>query len=400
MGRFNFFLVKLKFLHPLVGVFIFVGLTANAQTDSLTQDRFLDYAERQYLPDSSGISRPLPRFPLIRSYELRTETDEFDPGRQELNLRFNLSTPKIQKAQRRLANLYREQMYVERQEQRYLLRYAALEDWQRLQSLTESLPLLDSLLAVQEDQLLLTERLAAVGQADFPAVLDRRERLAATRLQRKKTLSAREGLLAAYALPPDAPLRFAPLPSPAELARTLTAAPARPFDPRAAEQALDRRLNEAERNLNRAEQRQWLDFAQLGYSGPTNDPFRERFSIQAAILLNTDGKDRLQLEELRAERQEDAQALAYRQTERARKLTRLRIELLQAIESYEAQAAADAQTATDWSAYLALARERGPVPALQLAQLERRYRRALDKLEQRVDIMALYAEWQFFRGTF
>ena len=382
----------------LGGYLVLLPLFLAAQTDTLDRAAWLAAAQSSYLPDTTVTTRSLPNFPLIRSYELRSETDEFDPGRQEFNLRFNLSTPRIRRAQQRLARLYRERINVERAEQVYLLRYAALEDWWRLLGGRHRQRLLDSLIAVQRDQTLLYERLTQRGELPFPTLLAAREQLQRSRLQRGVAVAKQQAVLGTYGIDTSAVLPTVSLPPVRTIEQALADTPVRAFDPRTAEQELDRRLNEAELNLQRAEQAQVLDFAQLGYSGPTNDPFRERFSVQAALLLTTDGDDRLKVEELRAERAEDAQALVYRQHERERRLQRLRAQLRADLQAYRAAAAAEASIDQQWRDYLAVRQRRGPAPLEQLERLERRYRFRLQQLERWEDLYATFLEWQFLRG--
>ena len=68
---------------------------------------------------------------------------------------------------------------------------------------------------------------------------------------------------------------------------------------------LDRMIIQKEIELENAESQQILDFLQLRYAGPHDDPFRERASISAGINLPTKSKNKLKINELLLEEQEN-----------------------------------------------------------------------------------------------
>ena len=377
---------------------IISGLAGTAQNAPLDRATFLRAATAISLPATDSSAADLPKFSWIDSYELRTETDEFDFGRQEYGLRFNLSSGAIRRAQRNLAELYQASSTVESLERTYDLRYAAVKDWNQLQLLGAQLPWLDSLLLVVEDRITVLERLAVNDAAAFPKALDARADRRKLVAERAATEDRRTVLLDRYGLPATSVPATNDALSVRQIAVELENAPARIFDPRFAELALESDINAEESELKNAEQRQRLDFLQLTYRGPQRDPFEERLSLQAAFQLSTDGKRRLQLAELAAEKRANDATLQWRAQERGRRVARLTGALQVAINAYRTEAAAWAQTADEWRRYLEVRRQAGSDPQPELDWLERRYRFALAQLEREASILEDYWEWRMLRG--
>ena len=379
----------LSLLFPL-----FLAIGSSAQVDRAA---FLALAEARRLPDSTDAATASPRFSPVRSYELRTETDRFDPARQEYNLRFNLTGRRVRQAQRALAALYAELPYSGRDERRYRVRGEALADWQQLHQHRRTLSYLDSLVPVLDDRVRVRERQLAAGRGAAADLLDARATRATLALRRERERAAFVALADLYDLDP-ARLVFAAPPSLDSLVALVKTAPPVDYEPRAAEYALEQRLNEGERRLERAEARQRLDFVQLGYNGPHADPWRERISLQAAILLDTDGNKRLKLAELTAEQRERDYTRAERRARRAAAAERLASSIVLGAVEYRAEAASFAALRADQLRYLAVERARGPAPLLALRIAEARLRFELAQLERYFAIYTDYTAWRSLRG--
>lgn len=244
---------------------------------------------------------PRLRTPFIEAYDLRTETNEFDYGRQEYTLRLNFSSPGRARAQRALLGQLLEQPLEALDEAACDRAEALYRDWVRLYLLDRELALADSLELVYADRQRVADRYAAALRADPDDALKLRTDRTELLLDRRARADRMTLMRTAYSLG-EVPLDFTALPTVDEietmlLTRTATSARQAP------ETAYDLALIDREMDLERAEGRQLLDFVQLRYRANVRDEFREKFSFGLAMRIPDSGDRRLKLRQLQLEKE-------------------------------------------------------------------------------------------------
>ena len=354
-----------------------------AQT--LTAEQFFALPYRAATP-ATGVPAA-PAMPWVERYELRTETRDFDAGSQEYTLRVLPSTPGKRRAQTALVATLTGQPDFEADD----LRCDAVEqrytDWLRLYAAARELALLAPLYSIQRDRQRVLERRAASLDVDFAELIDLRIRRTELANRRATLLNRRDGLLRHYGLTADSIDPGGLLP-PTDLA--LSAATPLPPD---AERDFDRRLVAGELALERAEQRQYVDFLQLKYQGPHDDPLREKFSVGLGLQLPNDGNRRIKVRELELELRElDREATADR-TADGERLRTYDLAYRTARADFLRERELLAEERTELVRIAALLRSREPLDVNQLLRIEERAaRNALTLLEREVALYEAYLE--------
>ena len=234
--------------------------------------------------------------PWIENYELRTETRDFDLDKQEYTFRFSPSTRRKYKAQ---TALYRHQELApdfDGQEticdalaQRY-------DDWLELYLIDRETDLLARLELVLNDRATVLSRLAGSLDFEWSELIALREDQTDLKLRRVGLERLKSRLTEVYGI--SASLRFDDMADLASLGRRLQGATFNFTDPKTVYE-LEQIARELE--LERAEQRQYLDFAQIKYQGPHDDPARERFSVGVGLQLPLSGNQVIKVRELELE---------------------------------------------------------------------------------------------------
>ena len=299
---------------------------------------------RAGLPPLYVLDSLLPPFRAgwVNDAELRTETDEFDPGRQRYAARIQPKSPRVRRAEEALQRVQRERLGEEPADLAARLR---AEAWDLLAEAVADARLraaTDSLLALRRRLARLSETALADPDAGVDDWLRAAEAVEDLELDRARLIATEP--------PPLPPDRFVDVPAIRARLAVLTAAePALAVDGELAELA-------AERELELAEARRWIDFVQVDYRSGQDLP-AETWSVTASVDLPRRRSRIRALDELRVE------TLAAEQERLARRLRRDR-----------AFAAAAAELSTDLEA---LARKRAVV-----AERERRRERLRAALRQ------------------
>ncbi|MGB3799852.1 MAG: hypothetical protein WA952_08535, partial [Lewinella sp.] len=260
------------------------------------------FFERSLPADNSPVlatGRPL-RTPLVEAYDFRTETDRFDPSRQEYTARLQFAAPGLARAQQDLYRTLREAPDLDRREARCEVVEDLYEAWLQLYVIERQERLLDSLQRVLEDR----NRLYGldVGRLRLPydELFDLRTTRTDLLLRREKLSGERDWLKAAFGLEGDS-LTFVGFPGAAEIA-TRVEAPATPFIAHV-ERDYQLSLIDREIALEQAEERGILDFVQFRYRGNPNDEVGQRFHVGLAFRLENSGDRHLKVRSLELERQ-------------------------------------------------------------------------------------------------
>ena len=368
--------------------------TLSAQSE-VAIDEFFD----RHLPAQSRLELTAPppfKTSLITAYDLRTETRDFEAGRQEFSVRFNFGSPGLIRAQRGMAAQLTTAPAV-RPEGEYCDAVERLyEDWLELYELTESIRLHDSLLLVAADR----RRLADYSTA---ALLTRVDELYRLRTRRTNLamdtlrLHQRAQSLQEYYELTEQPLSFS-LPLPAEVAAALMQSTDADATARRTEQDYRLALLDREEALELAEGRQLLDFLQLQYRSNNRDEIREKFSVGLAFRIQDSGNRRLKLQELRLEREQLAQEYRFSTQARLIRQSVERRQLAYALDYYEGLAILIDTEVRDLRQLTELAaRDASRSPDLLLDLRERTLDHRLRLLDAYLDVLTAYLDWRAAR---
>lgn len=237
------------------------------------------------------------KMPWFESYEFRTQTRDFDLDRQEYTFRLSPSTRAKVRAQESLYRHLGNSPDFEADDDRCRSLADRYEDWIELYFLRRQTELLEDLFRVREDEATVLRRLAGTLEVNWSEHVSNREDRTDLRVELLNTADRERYLRDRYGLGQQA-LDFTDLLPPAEMRRRLEAALFAATDPE-----MDHKLETVRRELEleQAEQKQYLDFAQVRYRGPHDNPARERVAVGVALKLPNSGNQKLKLRELELE---------------------------------------------------------------------------------------------------
>ncbi len=245
-------------------------------------------------------------FPWIEEYQIRTETDEFDFDRQEYTVRVAPSTSKIRKAQKALYDEMRNAPDVDGQEI-YCDKVLTLHlDWLKIFILNENKTVLDQLAVVLKDKQTVYERM--VGSLDFNP-----ERLLKLQIEKSdleldlnEIITERNYFLNKYNIQ-DKKLDFSNFTNIETISKYLANAnliPQNDSEPIDLETEHEKQLLIKEIELEKSENKKFLDFVQVKYRGPHDDLFRERVSVGIGLAISNSGNTKLKIQELQIKQDE------------------------------------------------------------------------------------------------
>ncbi|SEQ05593.1 hypothetical protein [Neolewinella agarilytica] len=237
------------------------------------------------------------RMPWIEEYELRTETRDFDIDRQEYTFRVSPSTGRKRRALTALYNHQERAPDFEAQESSCDDLADRYYQWLVLYLMDRELDILNRLKVVLDDRQLVLSRQAGNLDFDWSKLIGLRQDISdfELRLSRLKTVQARINKELGLK---DPFFSFEGFISLSEIGEAFPGNFKKGLDPK-----LDYELATVahELELEKAEQKQFFDFAQLKYQGPHTDELQERFSVGLAFQLPNSGDKKLKMRELELE---------------------------------------------------------------------------------------------------
>jgi len=274
---------------------LLIAFQLTAQSPMNTQAFFAQTATKT-VSGTAGGQADIPKMPWIESYELRTETRDFDLDKQEYTLRLSPSTRRKYRAQ---TSLYRHQELApdfDGQEAACDVLAQCYNDWLNLFLISQETFLLDRLELVLRDRATVLGRLAGSLDFEWSELIALREDQTDIGLRRAELKRQEERLASAYRITEK--LNFDDMADLEELRRRLQG---KQFDYADPKTTFELEAIARELELERAEQRQFLDFAQVKYQGPHEDPARERLSVGVGLKLPLSGNQVLKVRELELE---------------------------------------------------------------------------------------------------
>ncbi len=330
-----------------------------------------------------------PRMPWIERYEIRTETRDFEPTRQEFTLRTRLSTPGLRRAQTQ----YYQRLNELPDTESFRVTCRETEDryagWLELYRIDELNGLLNDLEVVLTDKQTVLLRLAQTLDFEWRELIDARTELTDLTIRRSELRRKRELLLERFGFSGRTP-SFDDFREPDELTsgrESIATADEREIEAELALVAGELAIEEAER-------KRYFRYAQARYQGDDRDPFREEFALSVGFQLPNSGGQKIKQRELELDRLE---------LERERELNRLvsdRLQTgwndylrqeLQLIQEQNDAYATEAEELATISANLSAALSVNPLLLLRIRERNLRNRQRL--LDRRADLYDDYLDY-------
>ena|GEM_PF-1173412 len=287
---------KGKFRKVLLALSVLLLFTNNltAQT-TINTESFFSLSTGATAPQASTTTAV--KMPWFESYDFRTETRDFDLDRQEYTFRLSPSTRGKVRAQESLYRHLESAPDFKAQDDQCRALADRYSDWLKLYFLDREAQLLARLERVRTDQSTVLNRLAGTLDFDWSELINIREEQTDLNIERLTLQAQTDYYTKSYGLERVA-LDFSDLLPPAQMQERIGGATLATIDP---ELMYEIETINRELDLERAEQKQYFDFAQVKYQGPHNDPARERLSVGIAFRLPTSGDQVLKLRELELE---------------------------------------------------------------------------------------------------
>ena len=291
----------------LVLLLAFLSDRAAAQATVNTQSFFGFESETAPAPAPEGRNV---RMPWFESYDLRTETRDFDFDRQEYTFRVSPSTRRKVRAQESLYRHLELAPNFDAADDRCEALADRYADWVELYFLSLESELLVQLEEVRTDQWTVLNRLAGTLDFNWSELVKIREEQTDLQVDYLTVEDQKAHFFAIYELEGKR-LDFTDLIPLAEVRERVRKTEITPSD---TETAYELETINRELELERAEQKQYFDFAQIKYQGPHENPANERLSVGLAVQLPNSGNQKIKVREmelkaeaLRQEQSRDAQ---------------------------------------------------------------------------------------------
>lgn len=235
----------------------------------------------------------------IKEAEFRTETKDFDLEDQSYRIRISPSTKAIRTAEEELFEGYTQEPRDEGQSIFYSRIESAYEFWiDQFMSNNQS-TLYEDWKAVLEDKKKVTEKLLLVDNFDLSDYFEVDNEIKELHIKMMNASQRAEFYQNPFTAS-KVSYEFDDIISIDDIKSFVTS-----FNPASIENTLkddeylyDQIMLEKELDLEIAESKQILKFAEISYGGPHNDPFREKVSLGVGLRLPWDGDSRLKQHEL------------------------------------------------------------------------------------------------------
>ena len=274
-------------------------------------------------------------FPWIDEYEFRTETRDFDLGKQEYTVRLSPSTGRIRKAQRAFYETISDAPDFEAQEI-YCDKVLSLHlDWLLLFILQENKVSLNELTVILNDKQTIYEKMMGSYELNPEKWMKLQTEKSDLDISKNKLDLEWEYLLNKYQLQ-NQEINFDNFITIETLSQNLNET----LPSLAATEALDQKgiyeqqLLAKEIELESSEDKQLVDFVQVKYNGPHTDAWEERLSIGLGFQLSNSGNKKIKLQELQLEQEELNRKLVRAQQEKQEKLIDRRNKLQSDLQAY------------------------------------------------------------------
>ncbi len=302
---------------------------------SIDAEQFFDLGRSQFEQTEKPELEPL-YFPWINQYELRTESRDFDLASQEYTFRLSPSTGKIRKAQKAYYEQMKNAPDFEGQENYCDLLLSLHVDWLALFILQEQKNVKDELVAILDDQQTIYERMVGTLEFDPQKLIKLQTDRSDSKIGINKLVLKQAALLNKYNLQNQDIdfVGFATIESISKNLERATLYSINPVELMDLKTEHKKQLLLKEIELESAEKKQLIDFAQIKYTGPHSDALQERLSVGLGFQISNAGSDKLKMQKLQLEKEELNRKSEWDVQEKKEKLNMLEYGLRQDIQAY------------------------------------------------------------------
>ncbi len=268
---------------------------------------------------------------LIEELDFRTESRDFEPNKQEYTFRVKPSTPKKIKAQKELAEHILNEPDFAIEEWKCDVNQSAHESWIDLYIKSIEIEKYENIVSIYDDKKIVLDRLETALTFDFnEKVKLERDRSEALFFIEKTKLDLKT-ISKDYGFDEDADYSFKNFMSIDQIKNQILGH--KEMESSLSEDAYEQELIKKEIDLEEAEKKQFIDFAQVRYQGPHDNSLDERVSIGLAFTLNTSGTKNLKIKQLGLELERLTNKVKREELESSIELSSLKLEILRDIEA-------------------------------------------------------------------
>lgn len=273
-------------------------------------------------------------FPWIEQYEFRTETEDFNLNKQEYLFRVSPSNPAKRKAQKEIFDWIKNTPDFKLIEENCENWKKTHEDWLNLYLIEAEIRRIEDLSLVLQDRQRIYEKM--IGSYDFE--LQKLVKLQADKNDlalRLYTLNTdKEIILRQYGFSVFN-LSFTDFPSIKSLNDRMITMTLSSQQVWGEEAKYEKSLITKELQLEKAEEKQLIDFAQLRYQGPHSDVLSEKLALGLGLRLNTSGNRKLKIQELLIKQDNIDRKIERESIQKLKDLNELKLKLQKLLEAYD-----------------------------------------------------------------
>lgn len=272
--------------------------------------------------------------PWIEDIQLRTETRDFDIARQEYTLRFTPASRARRQAQKEYyKNLVQSPNFDQAKLNETLIEQAYY-DWITLYLLEEQIQTLQKKQTILKDKKSLLDYYSSTYAVDPQKIIKSitsQNDLEINLRKLKNTyadLKSKHGIL-------ENQLDFSTLLNTSQITTKLGLSEINKQDITALKNEYELALIQKEINLEKSENSQLLDFAQLKYQGPYTNPYQEKISIGLGLQFPNSGKQTLKIKELELKASEITADIQMNRNSQKSELLAIKTQLYRALDQYD-----------------------------------------------------------------
>ena len=309
-------------------IFLFISTSLSAQSSISTATFIKNNIQAFQQKINSTSTSTSFETSWIKEMQLRTETKEFDFEQQSYTLRISPNSKKIRKAEVQLIRQLQEATALDQYDYGAAFLKMTYKDWLVIYGANQTLQLNKELLIIYQD---IETVLLELGQFDNLNIKDLLE------VQRDITdteISIQTFQKRIQYYLPDQQADVSDMISIEDIEQLMSGTLLVSRDIRRADQKdlLKSTMLASELAIKQAEGNQWLDFFQIEFAGPYDDPFNEKFSIGAGFKIPHSKAEDLAIIELKIEQDQLQNRIKAEQAIEQEKINRKRQVLVTLLE--------------------------------------------------------------------
>lgn len=274
------------------------------------------------------------RLPWIEDIQLRTETRDFDIARQEYTLRFTPTSRGLRQAQKEYyKNLVQSPDFDQAKLNKALLEQAYY-DWVALYILEEKIQIQQKNQTILKDKKSLLDHYSSTYAIDPQKIIKSITSQNDLEINLRKLKSTYADLKSNHGILENQ-LDFSTLVDASQITNKLGLTEINKLNIDVQKNEYELALIQKEINLEKSENRQLLDFAQLKYQGPYTDPYQEKISIGLGLQFPNSGNQKLKIKELELKASEITADMQYEKNSQKSEVMTIKSQLYRALDQYD-----------------------------------------------------------------